>query len=63
MYYNKIETVNSNTIENIFNKDLLNFIYKNFYLSLFNEYLNILKITILNYYCYNDANYDNETNK
>tara|TARA_Y100000389_G_scaffold3268_2_gene3184 strand:- start:12105 stop:17792 length:5688 start_codon:yes stop_codon:yes gene_type:complete len=65
MFYNKIDTVNGNIIENIFDKDLLNLIYKNFYLSLFNEYLNILEnndfeLSIIT----NDENYDkNETNK
>jgi len=63
MFYNKIDTVDGNIIENIFDKDLLNLIYKNFYLSIFNEYLIILEnndfeLSIIT----NDPNYDkNET--
>ena len=65
MFYNKIDTVNGNIIENIFDKDILNFIYKNFFLSIFNEYLNILENNDFELYIIaNDPNYDkNETYK
>ena len=43
MYFEEIQRQDEDTINSIFDKDLLNLLYANFYFNLFSEYLNILE--------------------
>ena len=43
MYFEEIKKQDDDVINSIFDKDLLNLLYTNFYLNLFTEYLNILE--------------------